>query len=175
MNTQISLLPVTSKLVPEDLLLAFIERLFGMALPLQLETVVYGITDRMSDGYDGGYWNVYTLSSGGFYMSSSDDRIFDVKCRCSHTEHLAAVALGITVCLYDYSNLSFSLSDIAGDYARQFSTITGVRPVQWQSGEAVAGFSSGASLALPRIQPGAARDRDTDAPLWARVATATFM
>jgi hypothetical protein len=33
---------------------------------------------------------------------------------------LSGDALGITACLYAYSNLSFSLSDIAEDYARQY-------------------------------------------------------
>ena len=33
---------------------------------------------------------------------------------------LSADALGITSCLYAYSNLSFSLSDIAREYARHY-------------------------------------------------------
>ena len=61
--------------------LAVVERLFGMAFPLQLEPVVYGITDRMAEGYDGGYWDFYTLSNGGFYMAPYEDRIFHVKCQ----------------------------------------------------------------------------------------------
>ena len=32
--------------------------------------------------------------------------------------NLSAYALGIVACLYAYSNLSFSLSDIAREYAR---------------------------------------------------------
>ena len=40
MNTQASLLPMTRELVPEDQRLAVVERLVGMAVPLQLEPVV---------------------------------------------------------------------------------------------------------------------------------------
>jgi hypothetical protein len=40
MNTQASLLPVTRELVPEDQRMNVVERLFGMAFPLQLEPVV---------------------------------------------------------------------------------------------------------------------------------------
>ena len=120
MNTQASLLPVTRELVTEDQRLAVVERLFGMAFPLQLEPVVYGITDRMADGYDGGYWDFYTLSNGGFYMAPSEDKVFHVKCQNMYEGDLSADALGITACLYAYSNLSFSLSDLAEDYARHY-------------------------------------------------------
>ena len=120
MNTQASLLPVTRELVPEDQRLAITEQLFGMAFPLQLEPVVYGITDRMTEEYDGGYWDFFTLSNGGFYMAPSGDRIFHVRCQNMYEGDLSADALGITACLYAYSNLSFSLSDIAREYARHY-------------------------------------------------------
>ena len=116
MNTQASLLPVTRELVPEDQRLAITEKLFGMAFPLQLEPVVYGITDRMAQEYSGGYWDFYTLSNGGFYMAPAEDRVFHVKCQNMYQGDLSADALGITACLYAYSNLSFSLSDIARHY-----------------------------------------------------------
>jgi hypothetical protein len=120
MNTQASPLPVTRELVPEDHRLAIVERLFGMAFPLQLEPVIYALTDRIANGYDGGYWNFYTLSNGGFYMAPSEDRIFHVKCRNMYEGDLSADPLGITACLYAHSNLSFPLSDIAREYGRPF-------------------------------------------------------
>jgi hypothetical protein len=117
---QASLLPVTRKLVPEDQRLDVVERLFGMAFPLQLEPVVYGITDRMAQEYTGGYWDFFALSNGGFYMAPSEDSVFHVKCQNMYEGNLSADALGITACLYAYSNLSFSLSDIAREYARHY-------------------------------------------------------
>ena len=47
MNTQST---VTRTLVPEDQRLAITEKLFGVHFPLQLEPVIYGITERMADG-----------------------------------------------------------------------------------------------------------------------------
>ena len=120
MNTQASLLTVTRQLVPEDQRMDVVDQLFGTAFPLQLEPVVYGITDRMAEGYDGGYWHFYTLSNGGFYMAPAEERIFHVKCQNMYEGDLSADALGITSCLYAYSNLSFSLSDIAREYARHY-------------------------------------------------------
>ena len=120
MNMQASLLPVTRELVSEDQRLVVAERLFGMAFPLQLEPVVYGITDRMAEEYTGGYWHFYTLSNGGFYMAPAEERTFHVKCQNMYEGDLSGDALGITACLYAYSNLSFSLSDLAEDYARLY-------------------------------------------------------
>ena len=71
---------VTRELVPEDQRLYITEKLFGVHFPLQLEPVIYGITERMAEDYDGGYWDFWTLSNGGFYMTPSEDRIFHVKC-----------------------------------------------------------------------------------------------
>jgi hypothetical protein len=120
MNTQASLETVTRELVPEDRRMDVVEGLFGTAFPLQLEPVVYGITDRMTQEYIGGYWDFWTLSNGGFYMAPAEDKVFHVKCQNMYEGDLSADALGITSCLYAYSNLSFSLSDIAREYARHY-------------------------------------------------------
>ena len=78
MMTQTSLNLITRELVPEDQRLSITERLFGIHFPLQMEPVIYGITDRMATEYSGGYWEMYTLSNGGFYMAPSDDRTYRV-------------------------------------------------------------------------------------------------
>ena len=108
MMTQTSLNLVTRELVPEDQRLAITERLFGIHFPLKLEPVIYGITKRMAKNYDGGYWDFYTLSNGGFYMAPADEWIFRVACDNMFEGDLSADALGITACLCAYSSLSFA-------------------------------------------------------------------
>lgn len=120
MTTQTAKSHVTREFVPEDRGLDITEQLFGMCCPLQLEPVIYGITDRVSNEYTGGYWDFYTLSNGGFYMSPASDESFKVTCQNQYRGALSADALGITACLYAYSNLSFSNGDIAREYARQY-------------------------------------------------------
>ena len=105
--TQTSLIPVTRELVPEDHRLSIMERLFRMHFPLKLEPVIYGITDRRAGIYSGAYWTFYTLSNGGFYMAPSSDDVYHVTCDNMFEGDLSADALGITSCLYAYSNLSF--------------------------------------------------------------------
>jgi hypothetical protein len=103
--------PVTRHLVPEDQRLAVTAELFGAHFPLQLEPVVYGITDQMAQDYHGGHWNFYTLDNGGFYLAPDVDRVFSVSCANCFTGELSADALGVTACLYAYSHLSFSKNE----------------------------------------------------------------
>ena len=100
METQASQTTVTRELVPEDQRLAITERLFGIHFPLKLEPVIYDITARMAEDYDGGYWDFHTLSNGGFYMAPSGDDVFHVTCDNMFEGDLSADALGITACLY---------------------------------------------------------------------------
>ncbi len=99
---------VTRALIPKDQRLSHTASLFGAQFPLQLEPVIYGITDRMAEAYAGGYWHFYSLDNGGFYMAPDDDRTFAVSCDNYFTGELSADALGIVACLYTYSHLSFS-------------------------------------------------------------------
>jgi hypothetical protein len=106
--TQTTLNLVTRELVPEGQRMTVAERLFGIHFPLRLEPVVYGITEWMASDYNGGYWDFFTLSNGGFYIAPSGDRVYHVTCDNMFEGDLSADALGITACLYAYSHLSFS-------------------------------------------------------------------
>ena len=112
MTTQIA---VTRTLVPEDRRLTITEMLFGTWFPIRIEPVVYTFADRLSRDYHGGYWEFYTLSNGGFYMAPAADRLFHLICANQFEGDLTADALGITACLYTYSNLSFSGPDAFAD------------------------------------------------------------
>jgi len=112
MNTQAT---VTRTLVPENRRLAITEKLFGTWFPMRIEPVVFSFAERLSGDYKGGYWDFYTLSNGGFYMTPSTDQSFHVICENQFEGDLSADALGNTVCLYAYSNLSFSGPDAFAD------------------------------------------------------------
>ena len=106
---------VTRTLVPEDQRLTITETLFGAWFPTRLEPFIYTITERLSEDYRGGYWEFYQLSNGGFYMAPAGDRQFHVICENQFEGDLSADALGITVCLYAYSHLSFAGPDAFAD------------------------------------------------------------
>jgi hypothetical protein len=106
--------PVTRTLIPEGQRLAVIEKTFGAHFPLMIEPVIYGITERMAEAYSGGYWLMYTLDNGGFYMAPEGDHIYQVSCDNYFAGALSADALGITACLYAYSHCSFSRDESFG-------------------------------------------------------------
>jgi hypothetical protein len=99
---------ITSKLVPTHSRTKVTAQLFGLNFPMRLEPTVFSFADHMAENYSGGYWDFYTLSNGGFYMSPRHDEPFNVSCDNCHEGRLSSDALGIVVCLYAYSHLSFS-------------------------------------------------------------------
>ena len=123
MMTQTSLSLVTRELVPEDQRTVITERLFGIHFPLRLEPVVFGITEKMTTEYNGGYWSFFQLSNGGFYMAPAGDEVFHVICDNMFEGDLSADALGITACLYAYSHLSFSNGRFARVSACHYHTL----------------------------------------------------
>jgi hypothetical protein len=99
---------ITRKQVPNNKRIQHTAKLFGLNFPLQLEPLVYTITDNIADEYNGGYWEFYTLSNGGLYMAPHSDTPFNVSCENGFEGVLSADALGIAACLYAYSLLSFN-------------------------------------------------------------------
>lgn len=95
--------------------------LFGAMFTARVEPYVFGLARTLSEQYDGGYWDFYALSSGGFYMAPAGEERFNVRCGNGFEGELSADAFGITCCLYCYSHLSFAGPDaLAGECARQY-------------------------------------------------------
>ena len=99
---------ITRNVLPTHRRTQVTSELFGLNFPMKLEPLIFNLTDHIADNYSGGYWDFYTLSNGGFYMSPCSDEHFNVSCENGFEGHLSSDALGIVVCLYAYSHLSFS-------------------------------------------------------------------
>jgi hypothetical protein len=82
--------------------------LFGVYFPLQLEPFIFDMAGTLSCDYHGGFWNMYKLSNHGFYMAPESDSPFHVSCMNGYEGSQSADAFGKTVCLYAYSQMSFS-------------------------------------------------------------------
>lgn len=93
--------------------------IFGIHFPIRLEPAVYRITETIASEYNGGYWEFYALSNGGFYMAPISDNAFQVACDNGYEGKLSADALGIAVCLYAYSHLSFSDNQVLAETCTQ--------------------------------------------------------
>ena len=111
---------ITRQQVFDDQRIRITADLFGVYFPLRLEPFVYAMTSKLSDDCSGGYWQFYTLSNGAFYMAPDSDGRFQVISENGHECFMSADALGITVCLYAYSHLSFGADEFAEMCARQY-------------------------------------------------------
>ena len=112
---------ITRELVPEVQRADFVDALFGIAYPLQLEPTVFEFASRLSPTYRGAYWNMYALSNGGWYMCPDEDNRFDVRCPNGYQGSLTADAFGIVTVLYAFSHLSFIANgDAASNYVRHY-------------------------------------------------------
>lgn len=91
---------------------------FGDNFAFRIEPFIYDMARALSGDYNGGYWNMYELTNGGFYMTPESDTPYHVVCMNGYEGTLSADAFGIMACLYAYSNLSFSedLADVCGEH-----------------------------------------------------------
>jgi hypothetical protein len=81
-------------------------RHFGERL-LIFEGAVYDFMRRFAADYDGGYWQFYELSNGGFYMAPDGGPFRILLDTNGYEGVMSADAAGITVCLFACSHLSF--------------------------------------------------------------------
>ena len=99
---------ITRQQVADDQRIEHTAAIFGIDFPMRFEPAVYRIAETIAPEYNGGYWEFYALSNGGFYMAPISDNAFHVSCDNGYEGLLSPDALGIAVCLYTYSYLSFS-------------------------------------------------------------------
>lgn len=111
---------ITRKRVSDDQRVNHTANLFGVHFPMRLEPFVYSIASNIAQKYNGGYWEFYQLSNGGFYMAPDFDTKFTVSCENGFSGPMSADALGITACLYAYSHLSFGDDEFAEVCAQQY-------------------------------------------------------
>ncbi|MFZ2218864.1 MAG: antirestriction protein [Rhodoferax sp.] len=103
---------ITRSLIAEASRMDATHTLFGLHFPLRLEPTVFNMAGMLSEQYQGGSWEFYSLSNGGFYMAPcharKPDTGYTVTSENGFEGPMSADALGIVACLYAYSHLSFA-------------------------------------------------------------------
>jgi hypothetical protein len=74
---------------------------------LKVESYIYRYLSELAPAYQGGFWQFYELSNGGFYMAPAGGPLRLEVLGNGFEGTLSADAAGITVCLFAYSHLSF--------------------------------------------------------------------
>lgn len=78
------------------------------------EALVYEWMATLADEYDGGYWEMYLLSNGGFYMALASKSTFAVSVDGNgFSGELTADAAGVVVCLFALNQLAWSTEEPA--------------------------------------------------------------
>lgn len=100
-------LPTKAKLVPQRNRGTFLPRFFGPRHVLKGESLVFDWMTTLSQDYNGGLWDFYTLQNGGFYMAPQSDKRFHIMCAGNGYEgEMTADAAGIVATLFALSQLS---------------------------------------------------------------------
>jgi len=109
---------ITMTLVSEAARANHVHKLFGIGFPLRVEPTVFNMARLLAADYNGGVWQFYALSNGGFFMAP-DEQGHTISCENGFEGRLSAEAFGITVCLYAYSHLSFggdALAEVCAEH-----------------------------------------------------------
>jgi hypothetical protein len=106
---------IARHLVPVGQRLSVTAELWGNWFPLRIEPTIFHFARELAPAYTGGYWDMYTLSNGGFYMAPSGDGVYGVESPNGWSGPMTADALGIAACLFTYSNLAFSAPDLMAE------------------------------------------------------------
>jgi hypothetical protein len=111
---------ITRRALADEERADFVHAMFGLSFPLRLEPTVFSVADHLAKDYNGGFWLFHALGNGGFYMAPDVDRGYEVSCANGFKGTLSSDALGITACLYAYSQLSFGEGRFAEVCAEQY-------------------------------------------------------
>jgi hypothetical protein len=97
---------ITAQVISENERLDALPRHFGARF-LRVEDTVFELMRQFATQYVGGFWDMFELSNGGFYMRTGSERLrFRVPSN-GFKGVMSSDAAGITVCLFAYSHLSF--------------------------------------------------------------------
>jgi len=106
MIAEISNPQIVAQIVPHNLRMRTLPKRFPN-LNLVFESLVYTHMDHFAAGYNGGFWEFYELSNGGFYMSLRSDVVFDVTVQSNYfSDCLSADAASIVANLYTLCHLA---------------------------------------------------------------------
>ena len=105
-NEAQELSPITAVLVDDDHRLDFLPAHFGPRLMMRGESLAYAWMRRLAEDYNGGFWNYYTLTNGGFYMAPVLGRLHLEVAGNGYSGEMSADAAGIVATLFVLGQLA---------------------------------------------------------------------
>jgi len=97
---------ITVTIVPEFERLEQLPNKFGKQF-LRVESAIYQFMEKLCKQYNGGYWDFYRLSNGGFFMAPSMANNVKIAWSENYFEGTMTVnAAGVVACLFAYSAIA---------------------------------------------------------------------
>lgn len=102
---------------------------------LRIEMLIYRWMARLCPSYNGGFWRMFELSNGGFYMSPSAEKSIETRCPgFGDSVTLSADAAGLVACLFAVNQLANDTEDdhiirmyhLIRDYAGEHKEAAGI-------------------------------------------------
>ena len=111
---------ITATRVPDEDRLNFWSRHVGPKYMLSFERHVFGWMRRLCGDYDGGFWEFYDLSNGGFYIALAGEKKMWLTWPGNYfNDEMSADAAGIVVTLYALNDFAEQISPAFGEKHRQ--------------------------------------------------------
>jgi hypothetical protein len=100
-----------STIVPDELRMIFLPHYLGSHF-VKGEALVYQWADRLSEDYEGGSWDFFQLSHGGFYLAPAHSGRLRVQWPDNYCdETMGPDAFGVVVTLYALNDPAFRTHD----------------------------------------------------------------
>jgi hypothetical protein len=96
---------ISANLVPNNRRLSILPHFFGPEYMIRAETAVFQFMRMLSPEYDGGGWNFYELSNGGFYMAPASYERMTIESTNGYKAEVSADAAGIVACMFAFTYL----------------------------------------------------------------------
>lgn len=115
-------------LVPDERRQNFLPDLFGLSRLIPAEAMLYGLMDRLSPDYEGGFWDFYERDGTPLYLVPTTKPRYRIAWPGNGYEgEVSADAAGIIATLFALSHLSFRFEDdrFSDAYARLYDHAAG--------------------------------------------------
>ncbi|MDN7880083.1 antirestriction protein [Burkholderia aenigmatica] len=96
--------PITASIVPDDDRLDILLRTFGVQHVQRAEGLVFSWMRRLCQDYNGGYWDYWKTTNGGFFMAPSAAGAVTLSSNMEDVE-LSSQAGGIVASLFAWGQL----------------------------------------------------------------------
>lgn len=99
--------PIVAQVLEGSQRMRVLPQLFGRHM-IRFEGCVYGWMGKLANTYDGGYWEMYRLSNGGFYMAPFSEQGYLISVESNLFEgELSADSAGIVATLFALNQLTW--------------------------------------------------------------------